>query len=374
MSEVRGYLFPEVGALARYRGDGVILVDARSGWSSTATGEIAAHLRELFEDGHPNQRLQGLADAVPAVATAIRWATGQSVPLSASGALTLGGFGTLFVELVGRCNERCVHCYASASPDIGDHLSFAEVESILADAASLGFERVQFTGGDPLLCKFLPEAVSQAKALGIATREIYTNGLALSQRLLDALLPGEPCFAFSFYSHRAEVHDAITQTPGSQERTLDAIRRVLDAGCSARAAVVVTPENAADVEGTVAVLENAGVDLVSVSSTFEVGRGELFTAETRSSSSPLVGSHSGTTRTSGKLCVTYTGDVVPCIFARDRRLGSIRDRSLREIAESPTRRVNLETTEQLLKRIGRELSCTGCRLTTTALHLEGGRD
>jgi len=359
--------------MALYASEGdVVLVDARRGWRSSATGHIATLLRELFAAGEAPEKLVQLADSIPAVAVAIHWAKGRALPLSAANALALGGFGTLFIELVGRCNERCTHCYASAGPEIGAALAHEEVDAVLRDAAALGFSRVQFTGGDPLLCKFLPDVAVSSRALGIEVREIYTNGLALSARLLESLLPAEPCFAFSFYSHHPETHDAITQTPGSQKRTLEAIARVVAAGLPVRAAIVATDSNHGDIEATMGLLRDTGVSTISVSGSFEVGRGQLFDAALPAAPT-AVGSHSGTAGTSGKLCVTYEGDVVPCIFARDLPLGNIRERSLRDIAESPRRRRLLESTDDLLTRIGRELSCSGCRLTRTALHLQGGR-
>jgi len=357
--------------MAVFAGDEVVLVDARRGWHSSATGHIAALLRELFAAGETPAKLALLAESIPALAAAIHWAKSRALPLSAANALSLGGFGTLFLELVGRCNERCTHCYASAGPEVGAALSRTEVDAVLADAAALGFSRVQLTGGDPLLCKFLPEAALRTRELGIEVCEIYTNGLALSARLLEALLPARPCFAFSFYSHRPETHDAITQTAGSQKRTLEAIERVLAAGLSARAAVVATADNHAEVADTVAFLNDVGVTRVSVSESFEVGRGQRFSAPLPDTAAHA-GSHSGVASQEGKLCVTYDGDVVGCIFARDLPLGNIRERSLRDIAESPRRRRSLESTDELLARVGRELSCTSCRLTRTALHVHRG--
>ena len=61
-------------------------------------------------------------------------------------------------------------------------------EQIIDDAHAAGFRRIQFTGGDPLICKFLPELVERAAPL-FELREIYTNGLLLDDELLDRLAP-----------------------------------------------------------------------------------------------------------------------------------------------------------------------------------------
>src|SRR5690606_31241235 len=113
----------------------------------------------------------------------------------------------------------CVHCYADASPEVNTSLPLDACQQALVDAKALGFVRVQFTGGDPLLYKELPQLVEQAASLGLRP-EVYTNGLSLGPSLLGKLAPHCPGFAFSFYSANAEVHDQITRVPGSQERTL----------------------------------------------------------------------------------------------------------------------------------------------------------
>jgi len=367
-------LFPEVGALVHSRGGELFLIDAAAGWTSRVSGELAADLLEALDGGPVSARLAGLSATMPVVAAALRWFASKSAPLSGESALALGGFGTLFVELVGRCNERCLHCYASSGPEVQGKLERSEVEAALVDAAELGFERIQFTGGDPLLCDFLPDLAAAVGAHGIDICEIYTNGLALGDRLMAELAPHRPSFAFSFYSHRSEVHDAITQTPGSCKRTLAAIERALRAKCPVRVAIVVTEKNADDVEATMAVLKEAGVKLVTVSGSYAVGRGHL-TAVPSTSSSFQSSSHVGTASSSrnGRLCISYTGDVLPCIFNRGRSLGNIRDSSLLDIVRGPKRRRELATMSQLLAESLSQLSCSECRLTNAALHLVGAQ-
>src|SRR6187551_1440868 len=137
------------------------------------------------------------------------------------------GFRRIHVELTGRCNERCLHCYSSSSPEVGASLDLATILSIVDDAASLGFPAIQFTGGDPLLSPHLVSAAAHAKVVGFNRIEVYTNGLALRRELLDQLAEFGVTFALSVYSHDPSVHDGITQTPNSLERTLSAIRLLL---------------------------------------------------------------------------------------------------------------------------------------------------
>jgi hypothetical protein len=154
-------------------------------------------------------------------------------PLTRETVLRGSGWRQLFVELTGKCNEQCVHCYAESSPLRAEALSWPEISAVLRDAKTLDFGLVQLTGGDPLLSRHCVPAVELAKELSIPQIEVYTNGLALRGRTYERLRELGPSFAFSFYSHDPDTHDAITRTPGSHARTARAIRRAVEDGARA---------------------------------------------------------------------------------------------------------------------------------------------
>jgi MoaA/NifB/PqqE/SkfB family radical SAM enzyme len=368
------YLFPGSQALAVFESEErLTIIEPTTGSASTLTGSLVAEARTLFEGEANLPRLNGLADVHVGMKRLLDLIAEPKLLSSPTEALKLEGFGTLFLELVGQCNERCSHCYAGSGPEINQALPQAKCEEIISDAGALGFSRVQFTGGDPLLCRFLPDLVRHAKEVGIGCREVYTNGLALSDNLLDELEPSGPAFAISFYSSDPEVHDGITNTPGSCRRTSEAIKRTLDRGLGLRVGVIAMEENAAGVEATLAYLKELGVESVAVSPTFEVGRGTHFDTP----SPVFVGnSHggpaaAGKARAEGKLCVTYEGDVVPCIFNREMKLGSIYEQSLSEIAASPGRvGRKVVTRDQFLESCRSGLQCSSCKLTACALHFD----
>jgi MoaA/NifB/PqqE/SkfB family radical SAM enzyme len=277
---------------------------------------------------------------------------------------------TLFLELVGRCNERCLHCYAESAPEVTEELSREHAEKILREARALGFEWVQFTGGDPLLCSFLVELVELAKELGFSGREIYTNGLALTEARADALAKLGACFAFSFYSANPARHDAITRVPGSQQRTLQAIERAIKRGCDVRAGVVDFGDGAPALEATLKILTDLGVprSTINVDIVRTVGRG-VPTPVSSSDQIPIGTRHTGSDVDDssiiwpGKLCVSYTGHVYPCIFARSFPLGDSRQESLGSIIQ----RARDARFPAGLRDAGAKLACYDCRLTAFAM-------
>jgi MoaA/NifB/PqqE/SkfB family radical SAM enzyme len=235
-------------------------------------------------------------------------------------------------------------------------------ETIIDDAHAAGFRRIQLTGGDPLICKFLPELVERAAPL-FELREIYTNGLSLDSELLDRLAPHQPGFAFSYYSCDPTIHDAITRTPGSHRRTRAAIERAVNRGLRVRAAIVVLDQNIDTVDATFAELKSIGAS-VSASAQKGVGRGSAF-AWTPTEVAGAAG-HRTAGETDGKLAVTYDGAVVPCIFNRGRVLGRLEHgKRLRDVL------ADLAMTSGPA-RDDQELSCGSCRITDLALAALGG--
>lgn len=368
-----GLLFPSVPAMVARETDGYLLLTS-AGMRATIRGPICDAITESIAAGTVTPALSRLAVAHDALAQLTGWFSTPAIPLDRRAAVELNGFDTIFIELLGRCNERCVHCYAESSPTVTDALERDVALGVVEQAIAAGFRRIQFTGGDPLLCDFLPDAVELARRLGAPHVEIFTNGLALTEELADTLAPYRPDFAFSVYSINPDVHDATTRTPGSHRRTLAAIDRVVARGLSCRAGAVVLDENE-NVAELVAMLKARGVGYVSWTRAFSVGRG----TEVAAASSVAVqsvtrpaeaegGGHTagdGERHSLGKLCVTYTGDVVPCIFQRQSVLGNVRHGTLQDILARGTGlpKRGLPTVADAQQR----LQCSGCRLTDAAL-------
>ncbi|RXJ51544.1 radical SAM protein [Gelidibacter gilvus] len=86
------------------------------------------------------------------------------------------------------CNMRCKFCFATFQ-DVKQtilpkgHLPENEAIEVIQKIAAAGFEKITFAGGEPLLCKWLPELIKIAKQLGMTTM-IVTNGSRLTDEFL----------------------------------------------------------------------------------------------------------------------------------------------------------------------------------------------
>lgn len=116
----------------------------------------------------------------------------------------------LWLELTGKCQLECKHCYADSGPE-GTHgtMTLADWQSAIDQAAELGVWMVQFIGGEPTLHPDLPALLEHALGAGIEV-EVYSNLVHVSDRLWELFAQPGVRIATSFYSDDTAQHAAIT--------------------------------------------------------------------------------------------------------------------------------------------------------------------
>ena len=90
---------------------------------------------------------------------------------------------TIYWHLTRQCNLRCTYCYFSAGiPDV-DELSEKELDAVVQDIILINPSRVVFTGGEPLIHKYLPHLSRRLKkALPETTICLNTNGFLIRDK------------------------------------------------------------------------------------------------------------------------------------------------------------------------------------------------
>src|SRR5580700_8874612 len=159
-------------------------------------------------------------------------------------ALEMGIPISVQLDLTYRCNERCVHCYL----DHEDHgeMTTAEIKHLLDEMAAAGVLFLTLSGGEIFLRKDFFEILEYARELTFAVR-LKTNAILVRKREAERLLElGVESIQISVYSHRTEVHDAITLVPGSLKRSIDAIRFLKSYGLKVTIANVLMIQNMQD--------------------------------------------------------------------------------------------------------------------------------
>jgi radical SAM protein with 4Fe4S-binding SPASM domain len=163
------------------------------------------------------------------------------------------------LDLTYRCNERCVHCYL----DHEDHgeMDTAEIKHLLDEMAEAGVFILTLSGGEIFLRKDFFELLEYARRNLLFCVKLKTNAIMIREsqaaRIRDI---GVESIQISIYSHRPEVHDAITLVPGSLKRSLDAARFLKAQGLRVIFANVLMVQNAQDYRGVRALAQELGVE------------------------------------------------------------------------------------------------------------------
>src|SRR5438270_7379840 len=172
-------------------------------------------------------------------------------------AMALGIPLSVHIDVTYRCNERCVHCYLDHD-DLGE-MTTAEIKDILNQLAEAGVFFLVLSGGEVLMRRDFFDIVEHARGL-LFNVKIKTNGVMIREpeaRRIREL--GVEQIQISVYSHRPEVHDAITKLPGSLKRTIQAIRFLKSQGLKVTMANVLMTENLGDGAGVIALAKELGV-------------------------------------------------------------------------------------------------------------------
>src|ERR1700729_2268722 len=161
------------------------------------------------------------------------------------------------MDVTYRCNERCVHCYL----DHDDHgeMTTTEIKGVLDQLAEAGVFFITFSGGEVFMRRAFFEIVEHARRLMFNVK-IKTNAVMIHEKEARRIRElGVDTIQISVYSHRPEVHDAITKLPHSFERTVSSIRFLHEQGLRVTIANVLMTVNSDDHLGVQALAAELGV-------------------------------------------------------------------------------------------------------------------
>ena len=269
----------------------------------------------------------------------------------------------LWLELTSKCNNKCLHCYSSSDAYRNDdNMTHDRWMSLISEAHSEGATSIQLIGGEPLLYPKWRELVIKANEEGYEFIEIFTNATIIDDSCIEFFKQQNVNIATTIYADNAEVHDKVTLHPGSFNKTMDAVRKILDAGVPLRIASIIMKENENEADNIMKLLEDLGVETTKLDVVRPTGRGDddsLLPTKFKNppikppfytSAEEFWKAHKHHNCLAGKIAVTSTGDVIPCIFARNEVCGNIINSSLGEILNGPDLQKCWNTTKDEVKK------------------------
>ena len=164
---------------------------------------------------------------------------------------------SVMFELTYRCNLNCRHCFIVKDGNINE-LSTEEVKNIIDQLVEIGTFFLAFTGGEIFMRDDLFEIAWHAKRKGFLLT-FMTNGTLITPEKVEEIRKMKPVkFEFSLYGATAKTHDYITRVKGSFERTVEAIKRLVECGIDVTIKTVLMNLNVKEREEMEALAEELG--------------------------------------------------------------------------------------------------------------------
>lgn len=282
-------------------------------------------------------------------------------------------------NLTRRCNLACQHCYMDARSEADGELSLEEGVRLVDELADLKIPILILTGGEPLMSRNFYPLAFHARDVGLAT-VISTNGTLITPEVAKLLAEARIRYVgVSLDSAASKRHDAFRGVTGAHDRALQGLRNARDAGLKTGLRVTLTRDNWQDVPDLLDLALEEEIPRFCLYHLVPTGRGAAIaerdvTPEQRRSvirflaeaavelkdkkieilttDSPMDGAYllellkddprqeevrrlltnAGGCSTGVKVAnINHKGDVHPCHFMPQVVVGSVRERSFRDI-------------------------------------------
>ncbi len=154
-----------------------------------------------------------------------------------------------YLQLTRECKQACRFC---SNPPSGVELTEEELRFHIDDLVSRQYDGIILTGGEPTIAPLLVPAIHYAKSRGLFIRMI-TNGQRICDYdfLAELVAAGLTHVHLSLHSYHPDVHDFLTQTPGSHGHIDRALGHVPRLGITADINTVINAFNSDHLDTTV---------------------------------------------------------------------------------------------------------------------------
>ncbi len=174
------------------------------------------------------------------------------------------GLSMATLNLIGKCNLKCRHCYAGNalngeihefSPD-DIRLVIRELDTVVTKAPRL----LILSGGEPTLNKRnLMVAIEEGAHRGFNLR-VNSNGYSLDDDLVNSLRESRAITQISLDGIDRETHSILRRSPNSFDVGVRAIQRLVDSQCRVRISTTIHADNYWQIPDLIAFTENIGAE------------------------------------------------------------------------------------------------------------------
>lgn len=181
----------------------------------------------------------------------------------------------LDLNITNRCNFHCIHCCFRSGDILLEELPYKKIANLLKIFKQIGGQRIDITGGEPLVRDDVEQIIQLGKNLGLKI-ELVTNGSLLDESRLNRLKQlGLDGIAISLDGSQYKIYKKIR--PVSKEiynRVISNIQKSAALGFYTKINTVVFNTNLADIPNITKLAINWGVKEHGLYYFTPVGRGQ----------------------------------------------------------------------------------------------------
>lgn len=155
------------------------------------------------------------------------------------------------------CNQSCVWCYNMSRLDDSHQISEKTFDNIMNKLVAIGCKQLLLIGGEPTIHPLLPHFIIKAIEAGVSSVIMVSNGYRIHKDFFDVLKKHQSnvIVNVSIHGSKKEIHDKLTQTPGSFDALISNINAYHKHGFVVNAQTTVCRSNQNDVLRILSILE-----------------------------------------------------------------------------------------------------------------------
>ncbi len=174
-----------------------------------------------------------------------------------------------------RCNLNCIHCHQNSGEAEERELTTKERFRLIDRLGEAGISILTFSGGEPLVCPDIFEAIERANNAGILCT-VASNATLMTDEVVRRLKEsGIRRVEIGLDGSRAETHDFLRNTPGAFDATIRGIKKCVEIGFDEICATMTLHrKNFDELRSTVELAKNLGIDRFYLNRLIPAGRGK----------------------------------------------------------------------------------------------------
>nr|WP_297771259.1 radical SAM protein [uncultured Butyrivibrio sp.] len=174
-------------------------------------------------------------------------------------------------SITGNCNCKCRHCYISGAENRYGEISHDDAMKIAQGLVDCGVMSCSITGGEALVRRDFWEIIDTLRAGNISISQIYSNGLLVNERLLDAFEQRDMHPEFNMSFDGVGHHDWLRGMDGAEKAVRRAFELCRDRGFPTGAEMCLWKENRQSLRDSVNYLASVGCQSLKLNPVGDTG-------------------------------------------------------------------------------------------------------